>query len=99
MSETVENAVIDLSEEARVALALYLDVMQKAVVTKKGTKIPLLSTKKISKMAEVNAKQVSKSFDRMRTKGFIINDDSGDLYIPDIIAFEDWLRSEGAVID
>ena len=53
--------------------------MQKGVVTKKGTKVPLLSTKKISKMAEVNPKQVSKSFDRMRTKGFIINDDSGDL--------------------
>jgi hypothetical protein len=35
----------------------------------------------------------------MRTKGFIVNDDSGDLYIPDIIAFEDWLRTEGAVID
>jgi hypothetical protein len=50
-------------------------------------------------MAEVNAKQVSKSFDRMGTKGFIVNDDSGDLYIPDIIAFEDWLRTEGAVID
>ena len=94
-----EEVFIELNEEARVGLALYIDVMQKGVVSKKGTKIPLLSTKKISKLAEVNAKQVSKSFDRMRTKGFIINDDLGDLYIPDIIAFEDWLKSEGAVID
>ena len=94
-----QEVYIELNEEARVGLALYIDVMQKGVVSKKGTKIPLLSTKKISKLAEVNPKQVSKSFDRMRTKGFIINDETGDLYIPDIIAFEDWLKSEGAVID
>ena len=62
-----EEVYIELNEEARVGLALYLDVMQKGVVSKKGTKIPLLSTKKISKMAEVNPKQVSKSFDRMST--------------------------------
>ncbi len=88
----------ELSDEARIAFALYLDVMKEGRVTKEGTKIPPLNTHKISRLAEVNAKQVSKGFDRLRTKGFLNNDDNGDLYIPDIIAFEDWLRAEGAVV-
>lgn len=90
---------VELSEEARVAFALYLDVVSKGKVTKDGTKVPTLSTSKLSRMAEVSAKQVSKGFDRLRTKGFLSNDDNGDLFIPDILAFEDWLRQEGAVID
>jgi hypothetical protein len=94
-----EVVAIELNDEARVAFALYLEVMQGGKVSKKGTKIPLLSTQKISKKAEVSPKQVSKSFDRLRNKGFIINDENGDLYIPDILVFEDWLKSEGAVID
>lgn len=88
----------ELSEEARIAFALYLDVMKDGVVTKLGTKVPPLNTNKISRLAEVNVKQVSKGFDRLRTKGFINNDDNGDLYIPDILAFEDWLIAEGAAI-
>lgn len=93
-----EREVVDLSEEARVAFALYLDVIKSGKVTKNGTKIPPLNTHKISRLAEVNAKQVSKSFDRLRTKGFLDNDDNGELYIPDIMAFEDWLKAEGAAI-
>jgi hypothetical protein len=96
---TEEIREIELSEEARVALALYLDVVSKGKVTKEGTKVPSLSTSKLSRIAEVSPKQVSKGFDRLRTKGFLSNDENGDLLIPDIIAFEDWLRLEGAVID
>lgn len=90
---------VELSDEARVAFALYLDVMKDGKVTKDGTKIPPLNTHKISRLAEVNPKQVSKGFDRLRTKGFLNNDDNGDLFIPDIIAFEDWLKTEGAAIE
>lgn len=99
MSEAqAEKEVTDLSEEARVAFALYLDVMKSGIVTKNGTKIPPLNTHKISRLAEVNAKQVSKGFDRLRSKGFLNNDDNGELFIPDILAFEEWLKSEGAAI-
>jgi hypothetical protein len=89
----------ELSEEARVAFALYLDVMKEGKVTKDGTKIPPLNTHKISRIAEVNIKQVSKSFDRLRSKGFLNNDDNGELFIPNLIEFEDWLKAEGAAID
>jgi hypothetical protein len=94
-----ESQQADLSEEARVAFALYLDVMKKGKVTKSGTKVPALNTHKISRMAEVSSKQVAKGFDRLRSKGFLSNDENGELYIPDINAFEDWLRLEGAAID
>jgi len=98
ISETVEEKDIELNEEARVAFALYLDVMKHGIVTKKGTMVPPLNTSKISRLAEVNNKQVSKGFDKLRTKGFLINDNNGDLIIPDILAFEDWLKSEGASV-
>ena len=89
---------VELSDEARVAFALYMKVMQSGKVTKAGTKVPPLNTNKISRLAEVNPKQVSKGFDRLRTKGFLNNDENGELFIPDILAFEDWLISEGAAI-
>lgn len=89
---------VELSDEARVAFALYLDVIKHGKVTKNGTKVPPLNTAKISRLAEVNAKVVSKSFDKLRTKGFISNDDEGELFIPDVIEFEDWLKSEGAAV-
>lgn len=93
-----EEKPLELSDEARVAFALYMKVMQDGKVTKNGTKVPPLNTSKISRLAEVNAKQVSKGFDRLRTKGFLNNDENGELFIPDILAFEDWLISEGAAI-
>lgn len=103
--QTIEDAnqeaetPAELSDEARVAFALYMKVMQEGKVTKTGTKVPPLNTNKISRLAEVNAKQVSKGFDRLRTKGFLNNDENGELFIPDILAFEDWLISEGAAIE
>jgi hypothetical protein len=97
-SRTEPESPIELSDEARVAFALYMKVMQEGKVTKNGTRVPPLNTSKISRLAEVNAKQVSKGFDRLRTKGFLNNDENGDLFIPDILAFEDWLISEGAAI-
>ena len=99
MSEdTPQEEDVELSDEARVAFALYLDVMKAGKVTKDGTKVPPLNTAKISRLAEVNAKQVSKSFDKLRNKGFINNDENGELFIPDIIEFEDWLKAEGAAV-
>lgn len=98
--QAAEQEPIELNDEARVALTLYLDVMKGGgKVTKDGTKIPPLNTNKISRIAEVNVKQVSKCFDKLRTKGFLNNDDSGELFIPDIWAFEEWLKAEGAVIE
>ena len=94
-----EEEIVDLSDEARVAFALYLDVMRNGKVTKSGTTVPPLNTAKISRLAEVNAKVVSKSFDKLRNKGFISNDDNGELFIPDIIEFEDWLKAEGAAVE
>ena len=90
---------IELSEEARVAFALYLDVMKEGKVTKLGTTVPMLNIHKLARLAEVSPKQVAKSFDRLRVKTFLANNDEGTLYIPDIIAFEDWLKLEGAAID
>lgn len=90
---------IELSEEARVAFALYLNVLKGGKVTPQGTIVPALNIHQLSRTAEVNPRQVSKSFDRLRTKGFLNNNDDGELFIPDIIEFEDWLKQEGAAID
>ncbi len=90
---------LDLSEEARVAFALYLDVMKNGKVTKEGTIVPQLNIHKLSRIAEVSPKLVAKSFDRLRVKSFLANNEEGSLYIPDILAFEDWLKQEGAAID
>jgi hypothetical protein len=98
ISEKSEDEILELSDEARVAFALYLDVMKHGIVTKEGTKVPPLNTAKISRLAEVNAKIVSKSFDKLRNKGFISNDDNGELFIPNVLEFEDWLKSEGAAV-
>jgi hypothetical protein len=99
MSDGTEEEILELSDEARVAFALYLDVMKHGKVTKVGTTVPPLNTAKISRLAEVNPKIVSKSFDKLRNKGFISNDDNGELLIPNIIEFEDWLKSEGAAVE
>lgn len=98
-SESPEYEEVELSDEARVALALYLDVMRDGKVTKEGTLVPTLNIHKLSRRAEVPPKQVAKSFDRLRVKTFLANNEEGALYIPDILAFEDWLKLEGAVID
>lgn len=89
----------ELNDEARVAFALYLDVIKDGKVTKEGTVVPTLNVHKLSRVAEVSSKQVSKGFDRLRSKGFLANNDSGELFIPDIMAFENWLKLEGAAID
>lgn len=91
--------VVELSEEARVAFALYLKVLNGGKVTPTGTLVPALNIHQLSRTAEVNPRQVSKSFDRLRTKGFLNNNDDGELFIPDIIEFENWLKQEGAAID
>lgn len=98
-SEAPAYEEVELSEEARVALALYLDVVREGKVTKEGTIVPTLNIHKLSRRAEVGPKQVAKSFDRLRVKSFLANNEEGALYIPDILAFEDWLRLEGAAID
>lgn len=93
-----EETVVELSDEARVAFALYLDVMKNGKVTPAGTKVPALNVHKLARVSEVNNKQVSKSFDRLRTKGFLANDPNGELIIPDVFLFEQWLEQEGAAI-
>ncbi len=94
-----EEHYIELNEEARVGLALYLKVMNGGKVTKEGTLVPQLNIHQLSRVAEVNEKMVSKCFDRLRGKGFINNNDKGELYIPELSEFEAWLKLEGAVID
>lgn len=98
-AQAEEEQVVELSDEARVAMALYLKVMKGGKVTKEGTMIPPLNIHQLSRVSEVNEKMVSKCFDRLRGKGFIANNDNGQLYIPNLIEFEDWLKAEGAAID
>ena len=90
---------IELSEEARVALALYLDVAKNGKVTKQGTLVPPLNIHKLARIEEVPPKLVAKSFDRLRVKTFLDNNEEGALFIPNILEFEDWLRTEGAHVD
>ena len=94
-----EDNFVEMNDEARVAFTLYLDVVKSGKVTKEGTLVPPLNIHKISRLSEVSPKLVSKCFDRVRNKGFLANNDNGELLIPDIIEFENWLKAEGAYIE
>ena len=95
-----EDNFVELNNEARISLALYLNVSNNGgKVTKEGTLVPPLNVHKLSRMAEVNERTVSKCMERIRNKGFLANNTNGQLVIPDWIEFTDWLKAEGAVVD
>lgn len=94
-----DDNYVELNDEVRVAFALYLSVLNKGKVTKDGTLVPDLNIHKLSRVAEVSNKNVSKNFDRLRAKGFLANTEHGQLVIPNFMEFEDWLKAEGAAID
>lgn len=89
----------DLSDEARVALAFYLKVYSEGKVTPQGILCPELNIHKIAHSAEVPNKVVSKTFERLRGKGFISNLPSGHLIVKNIEEFQQWLISQGASIE
>lgn len=89
----------DLSDETRVALALYIKVYNEGKVTPEGVVVPQLNIYKISQQAEVQTKFVSKTFERLRGKGFLSNMSSGHLIVKDFEGFKQWLVSQGASIE
>ncbi len=89
----------DLSDEARVALALYLKVYSEGKVTPEGVIVPELNIYKIAHAAEVPNRAVSKTFERLRGKGFLSNLPSGHLIVKNLEEFQKWLISQGASID
>jgi len=94
-----EEVTADLSDETRVALALYLKVYSEGKVTPDGILVPELNIHKISHAAEVPNRIVSKTFERLRGKGFIGNLPSGHLVIKNLQEFQEWLISQGASIE
>ena len=94
-----EEPVADLSDETRVALALYLKVYSEGKVTPQGVIVPELNIYKLAHAAEVPNKIVSKTFERLRGKGFISNLPSGHLIVKNLKEFQDWLISQGASIE
>ena len=93
-----EEVQADLSDETRVALALYLKVYAEGKVTPQGVIVPELNIYKLSQQAEVPNKFVSKTFERLRGKGFLGNLPSGHLIVKNLQEFEQWLISQGASI-
>ena len=89
----------DLSDEARVALALYLKVYSEGKVTPEGVVVPELNIYKIAHAAEVPNRLVSKTFERLRGKGFLSNLPSGHLIVKNLQEFQQWLVSQGASIE
>lgn len=94
-----EEVQADLSDETRVALALYLKVYTEGKVTPDGIIVPELNIYKLAHAAEVPNKLVSKTFERLRGKGFLSNLPSGHLIIKNLEEFQQWLISQGAVIE
>ena len=93
-----QNVEADLSDETRVALALYLKVFTEGKVTPKGVTVPALNIHKLAQAAEVPERQVSKTFERLRGKGFLGNLPSGHLIVKNLEEFQQWLVSQGAQI-
>ena len=89
----------DLSDETRVALALYLKVYAEGKVTPQGVVVPELNIYKLANAAEVQSKMVSKIFERLRGKGFLGNLPSGHLIVKNFEEFKQWLVSQGASIE
>ena len=89
----------DLSDETRVAFALYLEVYNEGKVTSQGIVVPQLNIYKIAQQAEVPNKIVSKTFERLRGKGFLSNLPSGHLIVKNFDEFKQWLLSQGATIE
>ena len=94
-----EEVVADLNDETRVALALYLKVYSEGKVTPNGVVVPELNIHKLAHAAEVPNRLVSKTFERLRGKGFIGNLPSGHLIVKNLEEFQQWLVSQGASID
>lgn len=92
-----ENA--ELSDETRVAMALYLKVYAEGKVTPQGVVVPELNIYKLANSAEVPSKMVSKTFERLRGKGFLSNLPSGHLIVKNLEEFQQYLISQGASID
>lgn len=92
-----ENA--ELSDETRVAMALYLKVYAEGKVTPQGVVVPELNIYKLANAAEVPSKMVSKTFERLRGKGFLSNLPSGHLVVKNLEEFQQYLISQGASID
>ena len=89
----------ELSDETRVALALYLKVYAEGKVTPQGVVVPELNIYKLANAAEVPSKMVSKTFERLRGKGFLGNQPSGHLIVKNFEEFKQWLVSQGASIE
>ena len=94
-----EEVEAELSDETRVALALYLRVYSEGKVTPKGIIVPELNIYKLAHAAEVPNRLVSKTFERLRGKGFLSNLPSGHLIVKNLEEFQQWLISQGASIE
>ena len=94
-----QEEIADLSDEARVALALYLKVYSEGKVTPQGVICPELNIYKLAHAAEVPNRVVSKTFERLRGKGFLSNLPSGHLIVKNLEEFQQWLISQGASIE
>ena len=94
-----QDAEADLNDETRVALALYLKVYSEGKVTPKGIIVPELNIYKLAHSAEVPNRIVSKTFERLRGKGFLSNLPSGHLIVKNLEEFQQWLISQGASIE
>src|SRR3989338_11179696 len=93
-----EEVVADLADETRIALALYLKVYSEGKVTPNGVVVPELNIHKLAHAAEVPNRLISKTFEKLRGKGFIGNLPSGHLIIKNLEEFQQWLISQGASI-
>lgn len=94
-----QEAEADLNDETRVALAFYLKVYSEGKVTPEGVVVPELNIHKLAHAAEVPNRIVSKTFERLRGKGFISNLPSGHLVVKNLEEFQQWLISQGASIE
>ena len=94
-----QEEVADLSDDPRVALALYLKVYSEGKVTPQGVIVPELNIYKLAHAAEVPNRVVSKTFERLRGKGFLSNLPTGHLIVKNLEAFQQWLVSQGASIE
>ncbi len=97
--EMPEEVEAELSDETRVALALYLKVYSEGKVTPQGVVVPELNIYKLAHAAEVPNRLVSKTFERLRGKGFLGNLPSGHLIVKNLDEFQKWLISQGASIE
>ncbi|MDX1918673.1 MAG: hypothetical protein SFT81_05995 [Candidatus Caenarcaniphilales bacterium] len=95
-----DQSLLNLEPEVRVGFAIYLEVLNEGIMTEHGALLPKgLNMNLIAKQAEVSVNFAIKSTGNIRKLGFIKNRREDGRILVKMSEIEEWLSSQGAVLN